>query len=119
MSDDIDRDPRRSVAAWTEPCEGKSPTWLLLTLGWVFATTSLRWASPSPHLEGQTNPIVDLESSSARDFRRLPGIGPSRAAGIVDLRWRRGRQGFSLEEVRGIGPRTQARALAANGKSPP
>lgn len=108
-----------TVTRTTGGGERRNPSWLLILLGWVFASTSLEWVSrrraPDP---GRARGSIDLQRSGARDLRRLPGIGPARAAAIVELRWERGAEGFELQEVRGIGPRTEARvmdALAAEG----
>jgi competence protein ComEA len=51
---------------------------------------------------------VVLNEATDEDLRRLPGIGPARAAKIMALRDRLGRfRSFrQLLQVRGIGPRT-------------
>lgn len=54
---------------------------------------------------------VDLNSATEQELTALPGIGPVRAAAVVELREDRGR--FSsveeLLEVKGIGPKTLER----------
>jgi len=54
---------------------------------------------------------LDLNAASRADLERLPGIGPVRAAAVLELRDARGRLS-SIEElvdVRGIGPKTLER----------
>jgi predicted flap endonuclease-1-like 5' DNA nuclease len=85
------------------------PVWLLLGIGWLFATTTLAHHSrlstaPSPP---ERPPLVDLSTSPPRELKRLPGIGPSRANAIARLRWERREGGFTLTDVMGIGPRTE------------
>ena len=74
---------------------------------------------PDPGV-GRSAPVaVDLLRSPPRDLRRLPGIGPLRAAAIAEWRWRTGGAPFALREVHGIGPRTEARALGALARAHP
>ena len=58
-------------------------------------------------LEGE---IMDLNTATASDLERLPGIGASRAQSIVD--WREQNGGFAavedLTQIKGIGPSTLA-----------
>ncbi|MFT7668896.1 MAG: hypothetical protein ACI8X5_001596 [Planctomycetota bacterium] len=96
------------------------PLWLLMVMGWMFASTSLLWARKHDlsGLEREKAPKfrlveIELSNSSARELRQLPGIGPSRSAAIVDLRWKRAGREFGLKEVPGIGALTEARALEA------
>jgi predicted flap endonuclease-1-like 5' DNA nuclease len=96
------------------PAPRRDPAWLLFLAGWLFATLSLgawtRAGRPERRLPPQS---VDLQRSSARELRRLPGIGAVRANRVVDLRWERGGAEFELTEVEGIGPLTEARVLEA------
>lgn len=90
------------------------PGWLLLAVGWLFATTTLeavRVAEPTTDLPPR--PATDPAYSSARELRRLPGIGPARSAAIVEWRWAHGTDGFRLSDVPGIGEFTEAKALEA------
>jgi competence protein ComEA len=61
-------------------------------------------ASEAPAVSG----VLNLNTASAEELTRLPGVGPSRAQAIVELRTRM--KGFkSLEDlmrVRGIGRKT-------------
>lgn len=115
---DLPKEPSRPATRdWNGDPIG--PAWLLFVVGWVFAGTTLeRVASgdatgPSsaagvfPH---EPAPL-DLQSSPARDLRRLPGIGPARAAAIVDWRWQRADEELQLQEIPGIGPITEAKVL--------
>jgi competence protein ComEA len=54
---------------------------------------------------------VVLNAATAEDLCRLPGIGPARAAKILELRAKLGgfRSVRQLLRVRGIGPRTLKR----------
>jgi competence protein ComEA len=54
---------------------------------------------------------LDLNAATAADLAALPGIGPVRAARIVELRAQRGgfRRVEELTDVSGIGPATLAR----------
>lgn len=57
---------------------------------------------------GEEGALVDLNRASAEELQRLPSIGPTRAAGIVEYREANGRF-EALEEllaVSGIGPAT-------------
>ena len=81
-------------------------------MGWVFAGTSLQWAKTSEFRPPLPQPgPIDLSAAPARVLRRLPGIGPTRSAAIVETRWQRGGQEFELNDVPGIGERTRDRAL--------
>lgn len=106
------RDPRGGA-----PPAPRAPAWLLFLAGWLFAATSLgagaRHERPARPPRPET---IELQRSGARELRRLPGIGPVRAARIVELRWERAGEEFELSEVEGIGPRTEARVLEALGR---
>jgi competence protein ComEA len=54
---------------------------------------------------------LDLNQASAADLQRIPGIGRSLAARIVDERTRRGRfaRFEELDDVEGVGPKLLAR----------
>lgn len=55
-------------------------------------------------------PLVDVNSASAEELERLPGIGPAIAARIVEARRERTFSSVDdLERVRGIGPATVER----------
>jgi competence ComEA-like helix-hairpin-helix protein len=53
---------------------------------------------------------IDINQADWPEFALLPGIGPSKARGIIDLRERLGRfhDHDDLLKVRGIGPKTMA-----------
>jgi len=55
--------------------------------------------------------VVDLNAASIDDLRRLPGIGPKRAAAILELRGKLGRfrRVEELLRVRGFGRKSLAR----------
>jgi DNA uptake protein ComE-like DNA-binding protein len=57
----------------------------------------------------------DPERASARELRRLPGIGETRALEIVRDRWARRATGAPLEwaSIRGVGPLTERRIREA------
>ncbi len=131
-----------------------SSSWVLVVIGWLFASISviglrtrngdpgatsappvrLR-ASAEEHERPTQDPStpqeprsvtgpspaedVDLRRSPPRELRRLPGIGPLRAAAIAEWRWQRGGAPFALQEVHGIGPRIEARALRALADAEP
>ncbi|MBI4522131.1 MAG: helix-hairpin-helix domain-containing protein [Gemmatimonadetes bacterium] len=81
------------------------------------ATTSSRQTGrqrASPNLAASPRPNtgpLDLNRASADELSRLPGIGPTLAARIVEARKRRGafRSVDDLLDVPGIGPATLAR----------
>ncbi|HEX8906327.1 MAG TPA: ComEA family DNA-binding protein, partial [Longimicrobiaceae bacterium] len=66
------------------------------------------------------NPVISLNSASAQELTRLPGIGPSLAGRIVA--WREGHGAFrtldDLAQVPGIGPATVARIRSSGAASP-
>jgi competence protein ComEA len=66
--------------------------------------------------------VVNVNTASAEELAMLPGVGPTRARAIIELRERRG--GFErvddLLEVKGIGEASLAKLkpyLAVEGKS--
>jgi len=66
--------------------------------------------------------VVNVNTASAEELSLLPGVGPSRARAIIELRQQRG--GFKrvedLLEVKGIGESSLAKLkpyLAVEGKS--
>jgi competence ComEA-like helix-hairpin-helix protein len=63
---------------------------------------------PSRHPSGPPVPVVDLNSASARELQKLPGIGPILAERIVAERQRGGpfRHVDDLRRVRGIKDKT-------------
>jgi DNA uptake protein ComE-like DNA-binding protein len=59
---------------------------------------------------------LDPATMSARDLRRLPGIGPTRALAIARARWQEGwRDPASWEAISGIGRETVRAIEAALG----
>lgn len=84
--------------------------------------------SPSPpkragRKEAQLTHPIDVNSASAAELQRLPGIGPKRAQRIVDERRKRPFQSVEdLRRVPGIGPKLQERlrpyVLVENGAGP-
>jgi hypothetical protein len=107
----------------------REPVWLLLLAGWLLASAvfgSLRRAAgsgreswplselpPGPPLAAELRAgpgEVDLARSPPRVLRRLPGVGRKRALEIARLRWERPPGSpLELQEVHGIGPKTEAR----------
>lgn len=65
-------------------------------------------AAAAPHVEAQVAPLIDLNAATAEQLTALPGIGPSKAAAVVDYRSKTGgfRSKEQLMEVKGIGPKT-------------
>ena len=65
-------------------------------------------------------PVISVNSASAQELTRLPGIGPSLAGRIVA--WREGHGAFrtldDLAQVPGIGPATVARIRASGAAAP-
>jgi competence protein ComEA len=66
------------------------------------------------------SPVISVNSASAQELTRLPGIGPSLAGRIVA--WRAAHGAFrtldDLAQVPGIGPATVARIRAWGGATP-
>lgn len=71
-------------------------------------TTSTTPVTSDPAGEPLARGAIDINTAGAAELERLPGIGPAKAAAIVETRERLG--GFAtvdqLVEVHGIGPRT-------------
>ena len=70
------------------------------------ATLGIRpTASPAP--AGETPPVVNVNTATAADLERLPGIGPVLARRIVEYReaWGLFRRLDDLLEIEGIGPK--------------
>lgn len=69
---------------------------------------------------GGPHPVISVNSASAQELTRLPGIGPSLAGRIVA--WRAAHGAFrtldDLAQVPGIGPATVARIRAGGGATP-
>src|ERR687890_73511 len=78
----------------------------------AFSGTGSLSSLPSP--TAQADPPLDLNSATASDLDRLPGIGPSRAAAIVQYREQHGRftSVDELEQVRGFGQAALSRVRA-------
>ena len=99
-----------------EPAE---PAWVLLFAGALVASTALSRAAPEadaraveariPGLPlGTPERSLDLERLSAREMRRLPGIGPQRALAIARARWEQSLRGApeAWDVIPGIGEET-------------
>ena len=76
----------------------------------------------APFAASALDGVVNLNTASAEELSLLPGVGPSRARAIIELRQQRG--GFKriedLLEVKGIGESSLAKLkpyLAVEGKS--
>ena len=99
-----------------------TPAWLVCLLGWIVAD-GLRLASEaSPPGPAPPDAPPDLSHDPARLLRRLPGIGPVRAAALVEARWASGGVPPDLQAIRGIGPATERairQALLGPGAADP
>lgn len=64
---------------------------------------------------------VNLNTASARDLIELPGIGPTKAAAIVDYRAKHGpfRRVIDLRRVKGFGRKTVAKLRPSLTVDPP
>jgi competence protein ComEA len=64
--------------------------------------------APSSTSEGSNRPLLDLDTATREQLETLPGIGPARAAAIIEFRDRNGPIQFleDLTLVSGIGPAT-------------
>lgn len=90
----------------------RQPAWVLFALGCLFASITLDVRRPQAAQEDGPPPLpLDPMTAPARELRRLPGIGPARAAAIAEYRWEQGGAPFALREVAGIGEATERRVL--------
>ena len=85
------------------------------------ATPANRTGAGHPAIPaGAGSPVISVNSASAQELTRLPGIGPSLAGRIVA--WREGHGAFrsldDLARVPGIGPATVARIRASGAAGP-
>ena len=94
------------------------------TRGWLRACVlALPLAlAAAPFAASALSGVVNVNTASAEELSLLPGVGPSRARAIIELRQQRG--GFKrvedLLEVKGIGESSLAKLkpyLAVDGKS--
>ena len=92
--------------------------------GWLraFALALPLALAAAPFATSALDGVVNLNTASAEELSLLPGVGPSRARAIIELRQQRG--GFKrvedLLEVKGIGESSLAKLkpyLAIEGKS--
>ena len=83
---------------------------LVTTLALIAAVTALAEAQPRP--AAQTPPaaapaasLVNLNSATAVDLEKLPGVGPAMAARIIEYRQKNGafKKAEELMNVKGIG----------------
>jgi hypothetical protein len=93
------------------------PVWVYALAGWLWASSQLGGVQSEPterEIRART-PVgafgeLDLspDTMSVRALRRLPAIGPARAAAIARERWEEGLEGGpdAWEAIRGIGPET-------------
>jgi len=85
-------------------------TALLLASGLAWADPPAASARPSPAAASAVSSegVVNLNTATAEELERLPGVGPTRAEAIVRLRTRVQRFGRveDLTRVRGIGRAT-------------
>ena len=94
--------------------DGIAPRWAWVGLGFLLVRAALGIAGaratppPGPRVVA---PPPDLSVLSARELRRIPGIGPRRALAIVRARWEAAPEGFSLRSVPGIGPALERRVI--------
>lgn len=67
-------------------------------------------ASADPPDEVRAEPLVDINTASAEELEKLPGIGPTKARAIVEYRTRRRFPSpASIQRVKGIGRATYLR----------
>jgi competence protein ComEA len=68
-------------------------------------------APPDPSPAGETPGMVNVNTATAADLERLPGVGPVLARRIVEFREAKGlfRRIEDLQEVQGIGPKLYRR----------
>ncbi len=91
--------------------------WLLLVAGFLAGGAAQGGggrASEVPEPGGRATPSFDLAKASARELRRLPGIGAELAVALVEARWERGPGDppLMLADVPGIGPWLEGRVRA-------
>jgi len=106
---------------------GREPWWALVLVGWMALGAARQAGWWSPTWNAREAPAVavddapeasnDIERMSARELRRLPGLGEVRALALVRDRWRRRSTGepLDLEGLPGIGPKTAQRIREASG----
>lgn len=103
--------PTTADTAWRPPGEGDTPIETISTsrlLGAVDSGIASEDRARTPLDEGER---IDPNFADEVDLRRLPGIGPSKAAAMVRYRREHGpfRTLEELERVPGIGPTTVSR----------
>jgi competence protein ComEA len=64
--------------------------------------------TPAPPAATAAGRLININSASASELELLPGVGPAMAGRIIEYRRQNGRfrSVDSLDEVKGIGPRT-------------
>ncbi|HEX8245025.1 MAG TPA: ComEA family DNA-binding protein [Longimicrobium sp.] len=87
----------------------------------VPTTPANRTGAPHPAIPAENaSAVISINSASAQELTRLPGVGPSLAGRIVA--WREGHGAFrsldDLARVPGIGPATVARIRASGVAGP-
>lgn len=106
-----------------------------LALGLVLALSTTAWSAPSQiATDGDTlvrtsaAPVasarINVNTATAAELQALPGIGPKKAAAIVDYRSANGpfKRVDDLVEVKGIGPKTLSKLrslVTCGGKARP
>src|SRR3972149_4044001 len=76
--------------------------------------------SPGPSPAGEAPGTVNVNTATAADLERLPGVGPVLARRIVEFREAKGlfRRLQDLQEVGGIGPKLYRRVEPVVGLAP-
>ncbi len=99
--------------------EGRQPTplWMLLVAGFLIGGALDSHGRRSELTETASAPPterLDLSSLTARELRRLPGIGARIALALVEARWEHapGDPPLLLGDVLGIGPSVEGRVRA-------
>lgn len=85
---------------------------LFVRLFWLLFVCSLSLAHAATPMEQETQRVIEasqrlnINQADLQQLTALPGIGPSRASAIIELREQRGglTDARQLLEVRGIGP---------------